>query len=271
MEQKTTKTEALRRLRSALAAIPELTQLRHDSPAFAKWHRKTDIAITNTFGNKTRHTGEFRHIRYSQSDLVALTARTPDPCQEAYLRGLESAKALLESMIEEIEEYCGNGNPALTSFVLGEKERANKNEIFIIHGRDEGTKEKVARFLEQLKLRPVVLAEQSNQGRTIIEKLEEHTKVGFAVALLTPDDAGSLKGDETNLRPRVRQNVLFEFGFFIGSLGRACVCALTEGDVEIPSDYAGVVYIPLNGNGWKIELAKELQNAGFHVDLNLAL
>ena len=148
------------------------------------------------------------------------------------------------------------------------EERTNTNEVFIIHGRNNGTKETVARILERLKLKPVILAEQASHGRTIIEKLEEHAQVGFAVALLTRDDTGSLKGEEDNLKPRARQNVLFEFGFFIGSLGRSRVCALTEGDVEIPSDYAGVVYIPLNEGGWKFELAKELKNAGFPVDFN---
>ena len=171
-------------------------------------------------------------------------------------------------MIEEIEEYWEDGNQAPTSPVLEEKERTNTNEVFVIHGRDEGTKDKIARFLERLKLTPVILAEQASHGRTIIEKLEEHAKVRFAVALLTPDDAGSLKGEEDKLRPRARQNVLFEFGFFIGSLGRSGVCALTEGDVEVPSDYAGVVYIPLDKGDWQLELAKELRKARLPVDLN---
>ena len=259
---------ALARLRTALESIPKLTRLRHDSQAFAKWRRKTDIAVTNTFGNKTRHVHEFGSIRYSQSELVALTTRTPDPYQEAYLRGLASAETLLESMIEEIEDYWEDGPRAPTPSVSRKEERTNTNEVFIIHGRDNGTKETVARILERLKLKPVILAEQASHGRTIIEKLEEHAQVGFAVALLTPDDTGSLKGEEDNLRPRARQNVLFEFGFFIGSLGRSRVCALTEGDVEIPSDYAGVVYIPLNEGGWKFELGKELKNAGYPVDFN---
>ena len=268
MEQGPTKSVALRRLRNALAGIPELTQLRHGSPTFKKWRRKTDIAITKTFGSNTRHTHEFSSLRYSQSDIVALTARTPDPYQEAYLRGLESANALLESMIEEIEEYWKDGEQAPRSAIPKQGEPTNANKIFIIHGRDEGTKDKVARFVESLKLTPVVLAEQASHGRTIIEKLEEHSQVGFAVALLTPDDTGSLKGAEDNPRPRARQNVLFEFGFFIGSLSRSRVCALTDGDVEIPSDYAGVVYIPLKQGNWKLDLAKELKKAGLSIDLN---
>ena len=118
----------------------------------------------------------------------------------------------------------------------------------------------------------MILHEQPNQGRTIIEKFEEHAQVGFAVVLLTPDDVGSLKGENNHLKPRARQNVIFEFGFFIGRLGRHRVCALTKGDVEIPSDYDGVVYVPLDDHGaWKMKLVKELKAAEFDVDANLAL
>ena len=139
--ERPTKSVALARLRTALESIPELTQRPHDSQAFAKWRRKTDIAVANTFGNKTRHVHEFGSIRYSLSDVVALAARTPDPYQEAYLRGLASAKALLESMIEEIEEYWEDGHRAPTPSVSRKEERTNTNEVFIIHGRDEGAKE----------------------------------------------------------------------------------------------------------------------------------
>lgn len=114
--------------------------------------------------------------------------------------------------------------------------------------------------------------EQANLGRTIIEKFEDHAQVGFAVALLTPDDVGSLKGEGTNPNPRARQNVIFEFGYFIGKLGRKRVCALVKGAVEKPSDYDGVLYIPLDdSDGWKMRLIKELKSVGFEVDANKAI
>ena len=117
----------------------------------------------------------------------------------------------------------------------------------------------------------MILAEQASRGRTIIEKFEAH-QVSFAVALLTPDDAGSLAIERTDSRPRARQNVIFELGFFIGRLGRERVRALTKGEVEIPSDYSGVEYIPLDvGGGWKLHLVRELKAAGFDVDANRAL
>jgi predicted nucleotide-binding protein len=90
------------------------------------------------------------------------------------------------------------------------------------------------------------------------------------VVLLTPDDVGrSVKANE--LKPRARQNVLLELGYFIGHLGRDKVCALRRGDVELPSDYVGVVWGKMDdGGGWKLALARELKEAGHEVDLNKA-
>ena len=152
-----------------------------------------------------------------------------------------------------------------------ENERTSTNEVFVIHGRDNEAKETVARFLTRLALTPVILHEQPNQGRTIIEKFERNAQVGFAVALLTPDDVGALKNEEKKLKPRARQNVVFELGYFLGRLGRERVCALTKGNVELPSDYDGVAYISLDDGGWKMDLIRELKNVGFNVDANKAL
>jgi predicted nucleotide-binding protein len=59
----------------------------------------------------------------------------------------------------------------------------------------------------------IILHEQPNQGKTLIEKFEAHSDVGFAVVLLTDDDLGGRKGGEQN--PRARQNVVLELGYFI--------------------------------------------------------
>ena len=264
------KSKAIERLKGKLDAISELEQLQRDSLEFRKWRRDTEVAIVNTFGDESRHIRDFTGIDY----IGPISLRgTPDSAlQEAYAKGLESAASVLKSMIDEIEEYWEDENQTPPSSAAQENERTNTNEVFVIHGRDEGTRAIMARFLEQLNLKPVILDEQSNQGLTIIEKFEQHAQAGFAVALLTPDDEGSLQGDGSNLNPRARQNVIFELGFFIGKLGRKGVRALTKGTVEIPSDYAGVVYIPLDDSGaWKFQLVRELKAAGFDVDANRAL
>lgn len=144
------------------------------------------------------------------------------------------------------------------------------NEVFIVHGRDDGPKETVARFVENLGLKATILHEQPSAGQTIIEKLEKHAdNAGFVIVLLTPDDVGALKDEiEDESKPRARQNVVFELGYFIGKLGREKVCPLSKGKIENPSDIDGVICVPMDGEDWKLELGRELKNAGFPVDMN---
>ena len=142
-------------------------------------------------------------------------------------------------------------------------------QIFIVHGRDGEMREAVARFVTEIGFEPIILHEQPNGGKTVIEKFETHSgPAGFAVVLLSGDDEGRLKGT-TDLRPRARQNVILELGYFVGRLKRSHVCALKRGDVEDPSDIVGVVFEPFDEAGaWRQIIARELQAAGYEVDWN---
>lgn len=141
------------------------------------------------------------------------------------------------------------------------------SRVFIVHGRDDLAKIDVARFVERLGFEAVILHEQASSGQTIIEKIEANTNVGFAVVLYTPCDVGGVVDGPQ--QSRARQNVVFEHGYLIGKLGRHNVSALVKGDVEIPNDISGVVYVPLDQYGaWRVALAKELRTAGYPVDMN---
>ena len=145
----------------------------------------------------------------------------------------------------------------------------DKNKVFIVHGHDDAVKFSVARFLEKLKLTPVILHEQASGGATIIEKIEQHSNVGFGIVLYTPCDLGKAK-DHSELNFRARQNVIFEHGYLIGKLGRTNVCALVKDNVEKPNDISGVVYINYDSDsGWQSQVLKELKNSGYHIDANL--
>lgn len=147
---------------------------------------------------------------------------------------------------------------------------AQSKKVFIVHGHDEGARESVARFVERIGFEPIILHEQANKGRTVIEKVEANSDVSFAVVILTPDDEGCRKGGIPE--PRARQNVLLELGYFIGKLGRERVCALKRGIVEIPSDFAGIVWESMDaGTAWKQALGRELEAAGHTIDWNVVM
>ena len=145
----------------------------------------------------------------------------------------------------------------------------DKSKVFIVHGHDNAAKEAVARFVEKIGFEAIILHEQASSGNTIIEKIEANSNVGFAIVLYTPCDEGRPKGEEDQLKPRARQNVIFEHGYLIGKIGRKNVCALVKGDIEKPTDISGVVYIPMDeGGGWMLAVGKEMKACGYDVDLN---
>lgn len=178
----------------------------------------------------------------------------------------ETAEAI--SRLESIRERL-NLFPEPSRQSASQKVAPLGQDVFVVHGHDEATKEAVARFIEHLKLKAIVLHEQPNMGRTVIEKFEAYANVGFAVVLLTPDDVGAAQAKKDELRPRARQNVIFELGYFIAKLGRERVCPLYKEGVELPSDYLGVLYTQIDTAGaWRFALAKEMKKAGLPVDLN---
>ncbi len=139
--------------------------------------------------------------------------------------------------------------------------------VFVVHGHADEPKHAVASFLRSGGLEPIILHEQPNEGKTIVEKFEKHSDVvGFAVVLLTPDDIGASAAHPANMRPRARQNVVLELGYFMGKLGRGKVCCLYVDGVELPSDYQGVLWLPYDDSGaWRDQLAKELSAAGIEL------
>ena len=131
--------------------------------------------------------------------------------------------------------------------------------IFIVHGHDDIAKLELKNYIQNtLKLpEPIILHEQPNHGRAIIEKFEEFANEStLAFVLLTPDDHMAKElGSESKVY-RARQNVIFEMGYFLGMFGRKTgrVILLYKGTLDIPSDISGVIYIDIS-NG--IESAGE--------------
>lgn len=141
-------------------------------------------------------------------------------------------------------------------------------KIFIVHGHNEAMIQATARFIEKLNLKAVILSEQVNQGNTLIEKFEDNSEVGYAVILCSQDDIGYAKNNPEQAKPRARQNVVFELGYFFAKLGRDKVAVLVENvsNFEKPSDISGIVYIPYDNDGaWRYKLVKELKAQGYAV------
>lgn len=188
----------------------------------------------------------------------------------------DKVNAYLESLIldiknDEIDLTIKKTVPETeTHPIMKEKTKKpqKNNKVFIVHGHDGEVKSRTARFIEKLGFEAVILHEQASRGKTIIEKIETYTDVGFAIVLYTPDDTGndieSAGNGKYNLR--ARQNVVFEHGYLIAKIGRENVVPLVTDNIELPNDISGVVYV--SDSTWEVEIAKEMKQSGYDVDFN---
>jgi|GEM_PF-2600069 len=115
----------------------------------------------------------------------------------------------------------------------------DKRKVFIVHGRDRLPALELKVLIEdKYPIKSILLEKEAHEGKTLLEKLEEYSDVDYAFIIITPDDVGALKGEP--LRERGRQNVIFEWGLFLGRINRKSICILIKGNVEIPSDLRGI-------------------------------
>jgi len=156
-------------------------------------------------------------------------------------------------------EHIVQNKPAIKGSIF------NKEQIFIVHGHDEHAKNDVKSYVESKGFEPIILHLQASGGRTIIEKIDHYSNVGFGIVLYTECDVGA-KRDTLAFKWRARQNVVFEHGYLIAKLTRSRVAALVKGDVDTPNDISGVVYVTMDAAGnWKDELDSELKSAGYKI------
>ncbi|MCG7966024.1 MAG: nucleotide-binding protein [Candidatus Thiodiazotropha taylori] len=236
----------------------------HQDPQFRKWRQKVTTLISRIEDRGYSIDCDITSRIFQVPSFGSVSRREQI---EYYNRELQDTINELESIVEFFDKY-GDPNSPIDS-TAEEKKLISSDKVFIVHGHDEEMKQSVARFIEKLDLEPIILSEQPNQGRTIIEKFEAHSDVGYAVILLSPDDVGHPANVEAEKQSRARQNVILELGYFVGRLTRARVCALRKGEIELPSDIHGVLYEPFEkNNGWKLKLASEMKQAGLNVDLN---
>lgn len=232
------------------------------------WRNQTEVVLRTIMGEDSKVYRSFKAVKYSPGIYTENTDFAP------YVRaGVMKAVSVLKAAITELElleetKHAEISNAVEEIIEVDDKGAGTAGRIFIVHGHDEAKKFQLARFLRDLTgHEPVILHEQPNKGAVLIEKLEASAEgTGFAVVLLTADDTGK-SNKEKDYKPRGRQNVVFELGFFMAALGRRNVAVLMEPGIEEPGDVKGLVYTELDSAGaWKAALATEIEEAGIPVE-----
>lgn len=241
----------------------EFEELKYgDKVGLDKLKRRSAMFISRISGATSNYLSDFKKITFFSS--IAYSNMPDSINYDAWNRGRNSAINLIETIIEELKLF-----PEEVDIENIKDKSIDCSKVFIVHGHDDGAKNEVARFIEKLGFEAKILHEQIDSGATIIEKLEKHTDVGFAIVLYTACDVGGVRSKPEDLKSRARQNVVFEHGLLIGKIGRANVVALVKGDLEIPNDISGVVYKSMDISGaWKYSVAREMKSSGYDVDMN---
>jgi CheY-like chemotaxis protein len=205
---------------------------------------KSGVSVEESRGGFSTGVAVARRLRQKKPD-IKIVVMTSD------LTGVDAESWAKDHSIPFVRKDEGPGALLRALGHLGVGTDSETTPLaFIIHGHDETALMELKDFIQNtLKWRePVVLREQPSSGKTIIEKFEQYSSlVDFVFVLLTPDDTIHAPGATSDKR-RSRQNVVFEMGFFYGSLGRRSgrILLLHKGPTELPSDIAGVVYVNID-------------------------
>lgn len=254
LELLVSRDEARGRLQERIEKGLELKQRRADtqeafealSNDFHKWNSFNTELLKRLFTN------EELADEYSYWGMMAIAGYEPSLGEKIADRYKDVDEKIhrLDSIIERLELIPLNlaSQSVLPAQHEGISPQLRTKKVFVVHGRDEVAKTSLEVFLHEIGLEPVVLHRQADEGMTIIEKFEKHSDVGYAFILLTPDEVAYLASEEETpdgdrrKEFRARPNVIFEFGYFVGKLGRSRVCCLYTGNVSLPSDVSGIIY-----------------------------
>ncbi len=258
--------EKLKKLTQEIDGLLE-QNINPESQEFEGWHLRTERVLKQLFGEESDEYKCFKNTPFYPTILSLYDNEFENDAIEACRNGLVTTRTHFNVYIEEAEndiEEVKTGKmvsgPNRIPDISESNNEIEMKSLFIVHGHDGELKQKVARLVESQGICPIILDEESNAGRTIIEKLETYSEVDAAICLLTSDD----KMESGHYR--ARQNVIFEMGFFYGKIGRRNTIVIADENVELFSDISGVVIT--DKSNWQLNLLKELDTIGFDIDLN---
>src|SRR5918995_3668108 len=198
-----TKRELIESLRDGFVNLTYADEARLDQLL-----RRGEMILRRTYGTDSPYYTKFMSRGFNLLVPWLAPEEYPETWESDQRETIHQFDTMLEVIDLDVEER-GDGSEDIVIL--------RSDRVFVVHGHDEAMRESVARALSNLGLEPVILHEQPDHGRTIVEKFHEYSDVGFAVILLSPDDTGYANnaGPDT-AQPRARQNVIMELGFFLG-------------------------------------------------------
>lgn len=196
---------------------------------------------------------------YSQNIISQFNNGVSNYLESPSYRSVETILGMVRAALTRFKR-----NPQLLVKRKAEENTRNKDNVFIIHGRDEAKWRELKSIIkDQFRLNPIILSEQPDIGsKTIIEKFEHYAQTcSYAIALFTPDDEVTSGAD---VYLQARPNVIYELGWFCGRLDRAAVMLLLKEGTSMFSDFGGIIEKRFKANVSEVisDIAKDLTAAG---------
>jgi len=111
-----TKQTAITQLQAQIDKIKEVQATRRFGATFTKWRRDTAVVISQIFSGDDKHISDFTGITYANPEFPSVTDAAEEARhQRVYEEGLEHAKAIINSCIDEIKQYWKENEPTSIS------------------------------------------------------------------------------------------------------------------------------------------------------------
>lgn len=206
------KSKALKIIDELLNMCEELKNQRDNTEGRTKFSNNIISFLENAFaGNSESKITSFKRVSFTPS--IYYDGMPKSNWQETFINGLQNTRGLLLAWKEEIENYWEDNDEVSMIQV----QRDLSNTCFIVHGQNNEMKLEVKEYIsEELGKACIILHKKANEGLTLIEKIEKHSEVDFAVCIWSADDLGRMKIKKDE-QLRARQNVIFETGEYSGA------------------------------------------------------
>lgn len=254
-------SKAIELFKRQIDKISQLLEKSRKDPEAREFRNFNVNLITRTFGKPSQNLSSYYSAEHPGPMRIGMSDRE---WEALHKEGLQHISGLFKGFIDQLEVFGDNEK------AQGETQikKTLSRKVFIVHGHDESAKNEIEIFLKENHLEPIVLHRQTDGGNTLIEKIEKYSDVAYAIVIITPDDtvigSGPSVSKISSQEGRARQNVIFEWGYFLGKYGRERVCCVYKQGVVLPSDLSGLVYKPFQHSieEVKYSLLKELQAVG---------
>lgn len=196
-----------------------------DEPLFKQYARELVDLYNDAFG-KNSYAAQIAHEYQNGFGYLGSPS----------LNGVENVLGVVRASLTRLHR-----NPELLNRTKAQDGLRKRENVFIIHGRDEAKWRELKDIVQtEFRLNPIVLLQQPDAGATtVIEKFEKYAETcAYAIAIFTPDDEVSTSG-ETYLQ--ARPNVIYELGWFCGRLDRSNVMLLLKEGTSMFSDFGGII------------------------------